>query len=382
MNTKRVLLTDIIFPNKLATWRLVITKSFIDNYDCDIVVVNRISHYASIYYNFDYNELMHTHSLGDYDILIFNGAFNYVNVYNEIGFDGTKFNGLGKADYVFRKKKYRNIPFDVNKYDAVFHIFLMCYETFNANFTYEYSKQTLYLLPGGGLEKLENINKINSETKIVSGQSFITEYIEKFLPRLNKYINCYGNAFFYKDQKFNVKKMNSSDCIKVCFTSLGPIEEKGANHYIKIVELYKKKFDDNVIFYSISNVPNSEYIKHLNIMAQTELNEFYFNEIDIYMNLDTKKALNGFPLGAESMSCGCVLFTPDPDNLNVKNNYYYGNELVVIDINNYDDITNKIHQLYVDRELLWDYSKRIQEKTYTLFGYNNIMKKIFNFIDN
>ena len=49
----RVLLTDIMFPNKYAKWRLVEIKSFIEKYDCDIMVINRINRFACNIFEFD-----------------------------------------------------------------------------------------------------------------------------------------------------------------------------------------------------------------------------------------------------------------------------------------------------------------------------------------
>ena len=76
-----ILLTDILFPNKYAKWRLVEIKSFIDEYKCDILVVNKITNYAGIKYDFDYEILKEKFSLEEYDILIFNKNYNFVNKY-------------------------------------------------------------------------------------------------------------------------------------------------------------------------------------------------------------------------------------------------------------------------------------------------------------
>ena len=54
---KRVLLTDIVFPNKYARWRLTEIYNFINDYDTDIMVINRINNYAGISFNFDFDIL-------------------------------------------------------------------------------------------------------------------------------------------------------------------------------------------------------------------------------------------------------------------------------------------------------------------------------------
>ena len=101
---KRVLLTDIVFPNKYARWRLTEIYNFINDYDTDIMVINRINSYAGTSLNFDFVILCETFNLHDYNILIFNPEYNYINKYNS-NFDGTKYNNKLPCDYILQKKK-------------------------------------------------------------------------------------------------------------------------------------------------------------------------------------------------------------------------------------------------------------------------------------
>ena len=75
----RVLLHDIMFPNKYAKWRLVEIKSFIEEFDTDILIMNKITK-TNIKYDFDFDELRISHNLDDYDVLIFNPNFNAIFV--------------------------------------------------------------------------------------------------------------------------------------------------------------------------------------------------------------------------------------------------------------------------------------------------------------
>ena len=43
--SKRILLTDCLFPNKYARWRLVEIYSFMKDHDTDILVVNKFTNY-------------------------------------------------------------------------------------------------------------------------------------------------------------------------------------------------------------------------------------------------------------------------------------------------------------------------------------------------
>ena len=77
--------------------------NFINDYDTDIMVINRINNYAGISFNFDFDILCETFSLNDYNIIIFNPLFNYINKYNS-NFDGTKYNNKLPCDYILQKK--------------------------------------------------------------------------------------------------------------------------------------------------------------------------------------------------------------------------------------------------------------------------------------
>ena len=121
----RVLLTDIMFPNKYAQWRLVEIHSFIHHYKCDILVINRINSFSNITFDFDWNILEEQFSLNDYDILIFNSDYNYINKYNT-RINGTKFNGMIPGDYMLRHKSNHTEIVDLHIYDLIYHVFLMC----------------------------------------------------------------------------------------------------------------------------------------------------------------------------------------------------------------------------------------------------------------
>src|SRR6056300_657981 len=101
----RILLTDIVFPNKYAKWRLTELHSFMNKYDTDILIINRIDKYKNIVLNFDYSELEKQFNLKDYNILIFNPKYNYINKYNK-NFNGLIYNNKIESSYLIRHKKF------------------------------------------------------------------------------------------------------------------------------------------------------------------------------------------------------------------------------------------------------------------------------------
>lgn len=378
-NKKRCLITDILFPTKFSKWRLVEILSFMEKYDTDILVINRINNFGNIKFSFDYEEIKNKFNLDDYDILIFNPTYNVINKFNN-DFDGTKFNNLYNSDYLFRKKKFRNENFNIDNYNFVYHIFLMNYINFNKNYNYSFKNQFIHLYPGGGvtdnnvLENLENI--INPDVNIITTQYFTSKYIK----RKNK-IELFGGPFYFKNEKNKIKKSINNE-LTICFTSLGHHELKGSNEYIKIVNLYKQKYkNDHVKFISIGPTYLNDNIISLPSMAQDELDNYYYNNVDIVINLTTGKEIDGFPLGVESILNGCLLLTTDTFNMNKSNNFNYNNFIIIIK-DNIDDIVNKIKILYDDRNFYNKLLEELQNKVYELYNYDNMFIKRFDFIEN
>ena len=346
---KRILLTDCLFPNKYARWRLVEIYSFMKDYDTDILVVNKVSINAGIKMDFDYEILSDKFGLNNYDILIFNPKFNYINKFNN-EFDGTKYNNKFPCDYLLQHSKFRDIPFNINNYDVVYHIFLNMYKQFNNIFKFEYKKQFIHLYPGGGYQGDNDINSIHPDVNLIPTQQFISKLITQ-----NSFLNIYGGPFFEKGKVVNKKKIKDNLC--VCFTSLGDPIEKGADIYIKIVELFYKKYSDkklfsetnlqrmkeniDITFISIGVCPESKYIKKYESMDQFKLSKFYNKHVDIIISLDSGKALNGFPLGIEGIVEGCILLTTDVHNQNILNNFNI-DPFFIINRDNLKDIINKI----------------------------------------
>ena len=366
-----ILLTDIMFPNKYAKWRLTEIKAFIDNYAADILVSRRISSYAGLTFNFDYDELCDKYNLNQYNILIFNPAYNYINKFNK-DFDGTVFNNKMKGEYLFRHKS-KPLTCEISSYDLAYHIFYMCYKIFNEDISYPHEKQIIHLYPGGGYSSAACISNIDNRVRLVPSQHFISKHISK-----HRYINVYGGPFFDKDECIVCKEMQNKPLI-VCFTSMGDPHEKGAFVYLELAKMYKSIWPaDGLQFISIGNCPPSDLVVHYAPMDQLTLNDFYYNKVDILINLDTGKGLNGFPLGVEGAIQGCVLLTTDVQNQNEENGFFI-DSFHIIQQNNLNDIITRIKSL-CDISARVERSRYIQQKMFDLFSYEATMGKILKFI--
>jgi hypothetical protein len=361
-----------MFPNKYAKWRLVEIKAFIDTYAADIFVSKRIDSYSGQLFNFDYEELYDKFNLNQYNILIFNPKYNYINKFNK-EFDGTKFNNTLRGDYMFRHKS-KSIEIDISSYSLVYHIFLNCYKDFNTAFAYPFDKQIIHLYPGGGYLGLSNLNNIDSSVRLVTSQSYISKHIST-----HTFNSVYGGPFFDKGDQIIYKEIKDKP-LTVCFTSMGDPQEKGAFTYLELVQLYKITYpSDTTMFISIGNCPQSEHITHYKPMDQNSLNEFYKEKVDVLINLDSGKALNGFPLGVEGAIQGCILFTTDVHKQNEENGFNI-DPFHIIHQSNLPDIITKIRCL-CDISVRQDRSRQMQQKMFDLFNYESTMGKIFKFIE-
>jgi hypothetical protein len=378
--TLRVLFTDLFFPNKYAKWRLLEIKAFIDKYDTDILIPSRINEWGGITFGVDYDSLYESHSLDKYDLVIFNPAFNYLNKYNDPEFNGISFNLRYPCDYMLRLKKFRQEEIDFSKYDLVYHLFLHLYIAFNVCISYPQSRQFIHLYPGGGLNNADSLVSIHPENKLILSQYFISDFI-KIKGIQNKYIEAFGGSFIEKN-RLPVLKLKTIGTLNICFTTLGDYILKGGQIYQRVINLYLSKYqNDNIKFYNAGINYPFDNCTYLGMLSQKNLDIEYQDKIDILFNLEIGESLNGFPLGIEGMIMGTILITTDFHNGNTKNNFNFGKELCIVSPQNINDMVGKIKELYEDRDMLLNDSHKLQSKTFELFGYDNMINPIFNFID-
>lgn len=368
-----LLLTDLMFPNKYAKWRLVEIVTLIEHFDLDILVLLRPIYSANVKYDFDFKELEFSHHLRLYDIWIFNPEYNYLQEYNQ-DFDGTQFNGKYPGCYLLRKKCRRLGPVDpdmlINQYSKVYHIFLMNYNMFND--VYEYiGQQYIHLYPGGGMLNNQSVCNVNPKTTIITSQQYLADMC-------TGKVHVVAGAPWMSEYEKVVAKTLKTGALNVCFTSLGFGLEKGSHIYQEIIKLYKETYPDSSVVFHNVGVEKFENCTYHPLMSQKYLDIFYHAMVDIIINCDTGLVFNGFPLGGEAMIQGCVMITPDHYGSNKGNKYGFTEELIIE--HRPMEIITKIRQLDLDRELLLTYSKTSQERSVKLFGFDH-MKAIMKIID-
>lgn len=368
------LIVDIVYPNKYSRWRNSEINFFISEFKSDILIF-KLDSFADVDFNFDYefcNENVNN-LLSEYNILIFDSKYNHLNKYNT-RIDGTLFNNKHGGSYLLT----RNTELNIENYSFVYHIFLHSYIKFNTTYNFDFKKQYIHLYPGGGfLGRKSDLLMIDKNTKLITTHPLSTLLVNRENNR--KSIEVMIGPMFDKGESVVNKKINNGE-ITVCFSSLGYNTDKGANEFLKIVNDYKINYPkDNVKFISIGNCINDKNIIKFSPMDYKQLQNFYYENVDIYLNLETGVGFNGWPLGMESLKSGAVLITTD--KLNVSKYYKLTNNPFFIS-NNLNDFVSIIKKLYDNRNLLLDKSIECQKFVLEYTSYKDQQLKIKNFIIN
>jgi hypothetical protein len=354
-----------MFPNKFSRWRNVEILSFIREHDVDILVY-KIEQFANISFDFDVENKIFADELKNFNILIFDPAFNKYNKYNK-ALDGTRYNNLGGGSYLLTKRS----SFNLTQYDAVYHVFLNVYESFNKTYKFPPARQFIHLYPGGGLINSGDVSRINPDVNLVTTHPLVTEWV-----RESSCLEALMGPFMEKDQV--ILKNKKKERLGVVFASLGHGYAKGDQYFVKLVEKYKKFFPrDKIDFYSIGNCQQSKDIFHSTPMDYISLSEFYREYCDIYLNLETGRDLNGWPLGIEAAIEGSLIFTSDTRDSSAlygvpSNSFFISNSL--------EAHLHKIKEIYENRELINVYGENTRDYLSTIITYENQQEVIFNFI--
>jgi hypothetical protein len=368
------LITDIVYPNKYSRWRNLEINFFISEFGSDILIF-KINSFANIGFNFDYefcNENLNN-LLDEYNILIFDPKYNHLNKYNT-RIDGTIFNHKYEGSYLLTKKT----DFIISDYSFVYHIFQNCYINFNNNYKFDFNKQFVHLYPGGGfLGRNSDLSVIDKDVKLITTHPFTTSLVKKENARTS--IEVMIGPMFEKDEIVLNKKINRGQ-MTVCFSSMGYDHDKGANEFLRIVSEYNTKYpNDNIRFISIGNCGEDNNVISFEPMDYKQLQDFYYGNVDVYLNLDTGIGFNGWPLGMESLKTGSVLITTD--KLDVSKYYNLNNDPFFI-TNNLNDFVSIIKKLHDDRDLLLKKSIECQNFVYKYTSYETQQLKIKKFITN
>ena len=379
----RVLVTDMMFPNAKAAWRLNSISAMQDHFDADILVINRLD------WTFDWKALLTSHRLYDYDLLIFNSKYNHLDWVNKLNrssapFAGAEWNRRAHSDatYFLRLRKFANEEtFDVSVYDAYYHIFLNMYACFTHSFPDAPPERSwIHLYPGGGFvwhpTSMWNHN-VHPRVNLIVTQAFTRDYVLRAMPG-NPVLEAFGGPFLTEHaQLLHRAPHERGQNLTVCFTSLGAMEEKGADHYITIAEAYQALYGlDGIEFLGIGNVPSSPAVTALQSMPQVSLDALYASRVDIIFNLDRTHNRHGWPLGSEAVLQGAVLFSTDKHGLNEANKFYFHDGFVRVIEGDVAATVKALRTYALDRALLSRHSFAVQERTAKLFGFGEQMGKI------
>jgi hypothetical protein len=381
----RVLVTDYLFPNALAKWRLVEIGAFIERYDTDIFV----PYHAPGNYSLDWDALRESHHLARYEVLIFDSAFNSLDIYNKIdrggsGLHGAAFNNLYPGAYLLRLRKFSGTHFNVSAYAAVYHIFLWQYHVFNLRYgDVPQMRQMIHLYPGGAFVASNGKfgNPIISDSAaLVVTQAFTASFVRMHYPN-NTMVSALGGPFLFKGERPLPKppKARGTPLI-VAFASLGNIKEKGADHFVDFAEAFRTRHPhDNVIFWGIGNVPASIAVQALPIMPQAALDKLYAEHVDVYITCENTDRKHGWPLGLEAVLRGAVLFAVDDHNYNDQNQFFFTEGFTRLGNRSTDNSAalQRLHRYSEDFDELHRHSLAIQQRSVDLFSFTRQMQPIF-----
>ena len=365
----KCLIVDILFPNKFSKWRNTEIINFVEEFETDILVY-KIGSFAGINLDFDWDIINVNGILNDYNILIFDSNYNELNKYNK-RIDGTKYNNTSQGSYLITK----NENFEINSYEFIYHIFLLCFNKFNHDYNYDLKKQFIHLYPGGGF--FGDTNNISEQVNIISTNPITSNNLKtKNHPN---YINLWIGTLMKKNESFYQKEFDLDKTLAICFSSLGHRSEKGLDDYLNIITSYKNIYpDDNIQFISIGHSVEYQNLINYPPMDYMSLDEFYKKNVDIYVNLSTNKSFNGWPLGMESLINGCVLITTDPNNISQQ--YELEEDSGIFIINDNRQCIDIIKQIHDNREILIINSNISQTNFEKYLKYENQQEKIFDFI--
>lgn len=370
-----ILVLDHMFPSKYAKWRIEGLKAMVDA-GADILV-SKVSTFANINFDVDYEEMKEYYGLQNYNILIFDPQYNYLNKYNN-NFDGTKFNKFStiKYSYMFTKGKI----FDLNQYKQIYHMFLSSYKKFNDIFAIPRDKQIIHLYPGGSFNNSSDLNRIDKHTKVISTHPHVSRMLKD---HGHKFIECFGSTCLPKDHVIKHKKINTDKVLRICFSNMGDTIYKGVNIFFEIMGQCNsvKNLEWHFVgsTFRLPKNPPKNLIYH-KPMSQTDLDKFYYEKIDILINAENGTQFNGWPLGVEAALQGVVLCTTDSFDAN---SYfkYTPNMMMISQPISIRRIAQFIARVQSDRKLLHDMSIAIQEHTTNHFSYENQQKKILEYIN-
>lgn len=384
----RVLFTDIWFPISYAKWRIEEIFSFVEHFHTDILV-DRSKLRGKDRFPPTYEKVADRFRLAElYDILIFDPQYNFLNKYNTEDFNGTLFNGIAPASYMLRRREYRDTNLMITEidvisfsdYDACYHLFLMLYRQLSW-IPIPSNKQWIHVYPGGGLSQKNDLLHIPNDVGIVVTQLTVFNWITD-LKLNNTVVMALGGAYLQPDTELIAKNHSNTEKIGICFTQMSAEPQfKGDAIFADAINTFSKQFPylrNKTEVYTIGRSSPIDGGISLGMMDQTNLDKFYQKSVDVYINTDTGKLLNGWPLGIEALIQGAVGVQTDPHGMNAGWGFT-ADEMFILqsEADAAAQIVSILVKLVQDRHLLHQMSMRSQEKIFDLLSFDKSQGKVF-----
>jgi hypothetical protein len=333
------------------------------------VLVKHGKNWAGINFEIEPEKPEYENKLSEYRFLIFDPKYNFLNKFNQ-EFDGTKFNErIPTYSYALTKDS----TFNILNFNHYYHIFLGSFIEFNSIFQIPATKQTIHLYPGGGYTHEMNLNLPEGVGAISTFPTTSVKLTELGI----SHVDCWSVPLFLKNEDCS-KRVIQEKPLRICFASLGNGSEKGDKTFrwvARFMSILFKKLE--IRFISIGNCAKSRFIENIPPMSWKELEEFYAERVDVYINPVSKRATNGWPIGQEAMKQGCVVVTYDVNQIAKE----FNAEAYKIQIvQNFFGIVKKLLELHYNRDFLIETSISNQEFVKRYAGYGNQQEIIFRFI--
>lgn len=401
MRIPNVLLVDFFWPNRLAKWRIVNVESFSDHLKADILVINSDVFFELPNTDEDFKTEIFKNR-DEYDILIFDHRFNWMNKYNT-RIDGTDWNVIGNhlGFYLFRHKSKpllsdpKSNEF-ILQYDVYYHIFLCIFthfwsrvNQFPSQYNAKYAQRHwIHLYPGGGVTNPSFIKQLPPLINIITTQNYISNMCQ-----LQYTINHLKLGFApvmleseENDQLLSLSKTyQKNGQLRLCFTTLGNLYFKGYTIFKNLAHLASQKFGkEKFRFIAVGNIKESDdIIERKGILSQPDLHKFYYEDVDIYINGDNGVEYNGWPLGTEALLAGCLLITTD---IHQENCHYFNftpDEMLIITPTNCElIILDFLEDILTNKRNIKQMVLSAEQKFRQLGSFTKTMLPIINSIKN
>lgn len=291
-----LLTVDCAFPSRYSTWRNNEIADLL-RYGSDVLVYH-VGSFAGTDYEFDWDFVNQQIDLSGYQVFVFDPRF--MSKIREAGVVAIDAFGLVKeASYAVTNKG----SFDIRNYDAVFCIFYSLYLQFNRSFNYPYERQIVHLYPGGGNTKHGRL-ELRDRTWIVATDPYTT----KRLSGRKRVIDCWTGPMFGRNDPTVAGEARGHRALRVATASMGNAGAKGIGQFFEIADFFSGSEFEWVL---IGRHECPQTVRRIEPMSYLELENYYRQEVDIFLNLESGQSFNGWPLGLEAAKHRSALFTTD-----------------------------------------------------------------------